>query len=339
MDNILTVHENILKVLKNEKHMSDCIKSLEEIDNEISNIGDEKDIENDIEKKYIFKNLEEQKKKLMIHKRNLENNYYIEQYICTTKKTIESYHQTNGYVFSITSFTKKDIDDVNKNIKHKYVNEILILSFILKLFNIDINIIYTELIKEEKTIKIKSKPRFYTCAMHLNQLMKQYQCKQNIAIPEELFTHLYDKLKYKKIWNIKNNDIRKSIPKKYNLFYKDTMLIKFEYFKRNKKLFLENNHTIPEPPNIFHLKEKILRRQNKIEIIYNEIMKDSPRKQFFNTPFLLYQLLLQEQYTGLDRNDFKFVYDLKWNNNCFERICKILQRRYPNENWSYTLIN
>jgi hypothetical protein len=164
----------------------------------------------------------------------------------------------------------------------------------------------------------------YDRKVHFRDTVKQYQGKQLATILPEVYEKLEEQFELHHLLEEgdKNSakEIRfKNITKEHiNIFLKE-----LEYTKHYENInLIHYNMTGKKPDNIGYLEDKLLDDFDALTDAYDRKFKHLDRKNFINTQYILYQLLLKhrhpckkEDFTMLKTIDRKHFHD---------EVCKVL---------------
>lgn len=165
-------------------------------------------------------------------------------------------------------------------------------------------------------VNISSK-YMYDPKIHFRDCIKQYQGKQNCTIPKKVYDDLEEQ--FERHYLLEGDE---STPKEIR-FAKITKNHIMMFLKElNFPKHYENVHLIHynftgiKPDDISHLEEKLLDDFDRLIELYHEKFKNIRRKNFINTQYVLYQLLMhhrhpcnKEEFIILKTVDRKFFHD------------------------------
>jgi hypothetical protein len=177
--------------------------------------------------------------------------------------------------------------------------------------------------KDINRINISSK-YMYDRKIHFRDCINQYQGKQNSSISQEVYDdlirefeshHLIEPLHMCK--NLK--DRLKNITKEHiSIFLKE-----LSYTKHYENINLIHYHlTGIKPDDIGYLEDKLLDDFDIITEAYDRIFKNLDRKNFINTQYILYQLLIRHKHP-CKKEDFSMLKTID-RKNFHDEVCKKL---------------
>ena len=142
---------------------------------------------------------------------------------------------------------------------------------------------------------------------HFIECINQYQGKQNVIIPSELYDKLEEKIGFH---DILIGDINTPTKERYSKVTKKSILSflkELGYPKQYENINLIHSRITNTPlDDIDHIRELILIDFDKISDTYDKLYANISRKNFINTQYVLYQLLCRHGHP-CDKNDFKGV--------------------------------
>lgn len=157
----------------------------------------------------------------------------------------------------------------------------------------------------------------YDRKIHFRECINQYQGKQNCAIPQKVFTDLEERFESHNMLLGDKNSSRKERYKNIKKKNIQDFLKDLGYVKQ-----YENTHliysilTTKKLDDITHLEEQLLRDFETLQNLYEKMYKNTKRKSFINTQFVLYILLLrykhpckEEDFSLLRTQDRKTFHD------------------------------
>ena len=179
-------------------------------------------------------------------------------------------------------------------------------------------------------VNISSK-YLYDRKIHFRDCIKQYQGKQNCNISTKIYTDLFTQFKNHHlilINEINDKDKLKNITKNHILVF----LKELSYSNQYENVHLIHyNLTGIKPDDISHLEGILLDDFDILTELYDNKFKDINRKNFINTQYVLYQLLLRhkhvckkEDFIILKTIDRKYFHD---------EICKSL---FEHLGWNFS---
>ena len=190
-------------------------------------------------------------------------------------------------------------------------------------------LLHTSAYKDIDRINISAKYT-YDRKVHFRDCINQYQGKQNSTIDTSVYVKITDQLqKHHLLVGNKSTckEVRfKNISKEHiHIFLKE-----LEYTKHYENINLIHYHlTGKKPDDISYLEDRLLHDFDLLVELYDKIFKSKPgfdRKNFINTQYVLYQLLLRykhpckkEDFTILKTVDRKSFHD-DITKICFEEL-------------------
>lgn len=339
----------------NKKKLSEYKKQLDNLNKMLllNNITD--NIKNNIEN-----NIEDLKKFI----NNIEMDYTYNFYVMETSCILDKYRESLNSPIVIDFMSSKNTKNTNTdkiideylNIYKKYNIE---FDYIKKL-NINcsicnsINIIYKDNLKlcldcgNENTILLQTSsykdserinivPKYhYDRKAHFKDCINQYQGKQQVNIPEEVYYKLINQFELNHILvGDKNDSLHyrcKNINKKQiNIFLKELKLSKYY----EDSIYIYNYLTGKKINDISHIEKQIINDFETLLVAYDNYNKENKieRKSFINIQYVLMQLLIKHKHK-VNKDDFNI---LKTNDRqrFHDQICKELFKRLG---WNFTCI-
>ena len=308
--------------------------------------------------------LENSYKNLLKYIEDIENETQYNFYIIRTVEILEEYKEILNEPVKL-SFLGKHSNKSNKNkenIINKYMkiaNEYIIIDDLHKNNNTDkiickncnnkkdfeiidnsiyiCNVCYNQQIIQYNSsysdilrINISSK-YMYDRKIHFRDCIKQYQGKQNCTISTKIYTDLFTQFNNHHL--ILNNELHdkdklKNITKNHILVF----LKELSYSNHYENVHLIHyNLTGIKPDDISYLEGILLDDFDILTELYDKKFKDINRKNFINTQYVLYQLLLRhkhvckkEDFIILKTIDRKYFHD---------EICKSL---FEHLGWNFS---
>ena len=337
--NILTINSKILKNFKDEK------KKINEYKIQLESIN--KSLELPTIKTRLKDTLLKSKDNLEKHINDIENNVSLNFYIADTAEILDKYREILNSPMKINFMGKstkenKDKEElilkyveiankyVNININKKYKGKIICKNCKSKDFDIFDNNIHVcincsaqQIImknissyKDVDRVNISSK-YIYDRRIHFRDCINQYQGKQNSTIPQKIYDDLEQQFKLHYLL-IGDENTPKNI--RFQNILKDHIHIflkELNYTKHYENInLIYYNFTGKKPDDISHLEDKLLEDFDILTEYYDKNYKHIDRKNFINTQFVMYQLLLkakhpckQEDFTILKTLDRKTFHD------------------------------
>lgn len=160
--------------------------------------------------------------------------------------------------------------------------------------------------KDNDRINITSK-YCYDRKIHFRDCINQYQGKQNSNIPQKIYDQLENQFElHHLLVGDKNTpkEIRfQNITKKHiSIFLKE-----LDYTNHNENInLIHYNMTGKKPDDIGYLEDKLLEDFDTLTELYDKKFKHIDRKNFINTQYVLYQLLLRHKHR-CDKEDFAML--------------------------------
>ena len=341
-NNFKKQHTDIYIYKKRLSDIEDSLKNLE-LNNKNKHI-----LENSY--KYLLKYIED-----------LENETQYNFYIIRTVEILEEYKELLNEPIKLSFLGKNNKNNKNKvNIINKYMeiaNEYIIIDNLPKNkekiickncnnkkdFEIIDNSIYIcnvcynqQLIQYNSSysdvlrINISSK-YMYDRKVHFRDCIKQYQGKQNCNISTKIYTDLFTQFNNHHLIlknEINDKDKFKNITKNHILVF----LKELSYSNQYENVHLIHyNLTGIKPDDISHLEGILLDDFDVLTELYDNKFKDINRKNFINTQYVLYQLLLRHKHS-CKKEDFIILktIDRKY---FHDEICKSL---FEHLGWNFS---
>lgn len=177
--------------------------------------------------------------------------------------------------------------------------------------------------KDINRINISSK-YMYDRKIHFRDCINQYQGKQNSSISQEVYDDLIREFEshhlIEPLQTCKNpKDRLKHITKEHiSIFLKE-----LSYTKHYENINLIHYHlTGIKPDDIGYLEDKLLDDFDIITEAYDRIFKNLDRKNFINTQYILYQLLIRHKHP-CKKEDFSMLKTID-RKNFHDEVCKKL---------------
>lgn len=177
--------------------------------------------------------------------------------------------------------------------------------------------------KDINRINISSK-YMYDRKIHFRDCINQYQGKQNSSISQDVYDSLIKQFESHHLIEpeseCKNSKDRfKHITKEHiSIFLKE---LSFTKHYENINL-IHYNLTGIKPDDIGYLEDKLLDDFDVITEAYDRIFKNLDRKNFINTQYILFQLLLRHKHP-CKKEDFSMLKTID-RKNFHDEVCKIL---------------
>jgi len=177
--------------------------------------------------------------------------------------------------------------------------------------------------KDINRINISTK-YMYDRKIHFRDCINQYQGKQNSSISQEVYDDLIREFEshhlIEPVSEGKNSKERfKNITKEHiSIFLKE-----LSYTKHYENInLIHYNLTGIKPDDIGYLEDKLLDDFDIITEAYDRIFKNLDRKNFINTQYILYQLLIRHKHP-CKKEDFSMLKTID-RKNFHDEVCKIL---------------
>jgi hypothetical protein len=177
--------------------------------------------------------------------------------------------------------------------------------------------------KDINRINISSK-YMYDRKIHFRDCINQYQGKQNSSISQDVYDSLIKQFESHHLIepeiDCKNSKERfKNITKEHiSIFLKE---LSFTKHYENINL-IHYNLTGMKPDDIGYLEDKLLDDFDVITEAYDRIFKNLDMKNFINTQYILFQLLLRHKHP-CKKEDFSMLKTID-RKNFHDEVCKIL---------------
>jgi hypothetical protein len=195
-------------------------------------------------------------------------------------------------------------------------------------------LLHTSSYKDIDRINISAKYT-YDRKVHFRDCINQYQGKQNSTIDPTVYTSLLDQFrKHHLLFGTKktpNEERCKNITKEHiHLFLKE-----LEYTKHYENVnLIHYQMTGKKPDDITYLEDRLLDDFDSLTDLYDKKFKNKPgfdRKNFINTQYVLYQLLVRYQHL-CNKKDFTILktIDRKSFHDDIAKIC------FEELNWNHT---
>ena len=170
--------------------------------------------------------------------------------------------------------------------------------------------------KDIDRVNISSK-YIYDRRIHFRDCINQYQGKQNSTIPQKVYDDLEEQFELHHLLvgdknTPKNIRFQNILKEHIHIFLKE-----LNYSKHYENVnLIHYNITGKKPDDISHLEDKLLEDFDILTELYDKNYKHIDRKNFINTQFVMYQLLLKfkhpcnkEDFTILKTLDRKTFHD------------------------------
>ena len=177
--------------------------------------------------------------------------------------------------------------------------------------------------KDINRINISSK-YMYDRKIHFRDCINQYQGKQNSSISQDVYDDLIREFESHHLVEAdsKNKNAKerfKNITKEHiSIFLKE-----LSYTKHYENInLIHYNLTGIKPDDIGYLEDKLLDDFDIITEAYDRIFKNLDRKNFINTQYILFQLLIRHKHP-CKKEDFSMLKTID-RKNFHDEVCKIL---------------
>lgn len=163
----------------------------------------------------------------------------------------------------------------------------------------------------------------YDRKIHFRDCIKQYQGKQNSTIPKEIYDKLEEQFELHHLLEGDKNspkEVRfKNITKEHvNIFLKELGFTK--HYENNN--LIHYNITGKKPDDIGYLEDKLLNDFDLLTEAYDKKYKHLDRKNFINTQYVLYQLLVKHRHP-CNKEDFSILKTID-RKHFHDEICRVL---------------
>jgi ribosomal protein S24E len=177
--------------------------------------------------------------------------------------------------------------------------------------------------KDINRINISSK-YMYDRKIHFRDCINQYQGKQNSNISQKVYDDLIQQFESHHL--IEPESKHKNSKERFKNITKEhvSMFLKeLSYTKHYENVnLIHYNLTGIKPDDIGYLEDKLLDDFDVITEAYDRLFKHLDRKNFINTQYILYQLLLRHKHT-CKKEDFSMLKTID-RKNFHDEICKVL---------------
>ena len=175
--------------------------------------------------------------------------------------------------------------------------------------------------KDINRVNISSK-YCYDRRVHFRDSVNQYQGKQNSFISPTVYSELIKQFELHQLVNTEEKDNKKKFSriKKEHLFI---FLKELGYTKHYENInLIYYNITGVKPDDIGYLESKLMNDFDTITEAYDRLFKHLDRKNFINTQYILYQLLMKHKHP-CKKEDFSMLKTID-RKNFHDEICKVL---------------
>jgi ribosomal protein S24E len=177
--------------------------------------------------------------------------------------------------------------------------------------------------KDINRINISSK-YMYDRKIHFRDCINQYQGKQNSNISQKVYDDLIQQFESHHL--IEPESKHKNSKERFKNITKEhvSMFLKeLSYTKHYENVnLIHYNLTGIKPDDIGYLEDKLLDDFDVITEAYDRLFKHLDRKNFINTQYILYQLLLRHKHP-CKKEDFSMLKTID-RKNFHDEICKVL---------------
>jgi len=341
---ILVIDQKIKKkFLGEQKELPKLTKNLEELYKTYRSEG-----LSDRIKQIVGKNIEELNSKIL----NISNMYDYDFYIAETSKYIEEYKIIlktpikMSFMGKKTKSNKKKKEVINKYLEKAQKYTSIKIEFKKqkdkmvcnncdnkKFFDVEENCIYicvqcgsqqqllshTSSYKDINRVNISSKYT-YDRKVHFRDCINQYQGKQNSTIDVKVYIDLEDQFGRHHLLITGENVSKKKRFSKITKYHIHLFLKELDYAKHFENInLIYYNMTGRKLDDISYIEDMLLGDFDTLATLYDKMFKNKPgfdRKNFINTQYVLYQLLLKnkhqckkEDFTILKTVDRKSFHD------------------------------
>lgn len=175
--------------------------------------------------------------------------------------------------------------------------------------------------KDINRVNISSK-YCYDRRVHFRDCINQYQGKQNSYISPTVYSDIIKQFELHQLINLDETDNKKKFSriKKEHLYI---FLKELGYTKHYENInLIYYNITGVKPDDIGYLESKLMNDFDTITEAYDRLFKHLDRKNFINTQYILYQLLVRHKHP-CKKEDFSMLKTID-RKNFHDEICKIL---------------
>ena len=209
------------------------------------------------------------------------------KYIDISSYNSQSSHKTNAKCFSCGDKNNLEINDDNG------------ISICLNCGNQQGIMMHTSSYKDVDRVNISTKYT-YDRKVHFRDCIKQYQGKQNSAVSDIVYKELENEFKKHHLL-VLSAKTRKQKFKNITRAHIMLFLKELGHTKHYENhILIHSVLTDKKPDNISHLEAKLLHDFDKLTELYDKVYKSGPqqieRRNFINTQYVLYQLLLRHKH-------------------------------------------
>jgi hypothetical protein len=148
----------------------------------------------------------------------------------------------------------------------------------------------------------------YDRRTHFRDCINQYQGKQNVCVETKVYDDLCEQLRLHGL--IPEDYLSLSKSEAFQDISKEQILIflkELGYTKHYEDVVLIHHQLTGKPtPDVSHLENDLLRDFDALTELYDKKYKNSERKNFINTQYVLYQLLRRHKYP-CKKEDFNIL--------------------------------
>ena len=132
----------------------------------------------------------------------------------------------------------------------------------------------------------------YARNIHFRDCINQYQGKQNSTIDDVIYKDLEEQFKLHHLLGATGNRFKNITKEHIMIFLKD-----LNYTKHYENVnLIHHNITGIKPDDITHLEDHLMSDFDTLVNLYDECYKNITRKNFINTQYVLYQLLMRHKH-------------------------------------------
>ena len=357
--NILTINTKILENFKEE------FEKIDDYKNRLIYINKTLEIKN-IRQRVLI-SLQKSKEELEKHINDIENNISLNFYLTETSELLEKFKEILNAPMKVnflgksskTNKEKQKIINEYLNIANKYVNiDLEIIERKEKIickncenkkdFDILDGNIYVCVICSAQQVIMKNVSSYrdidrvnitskylYDRKIHFRDCINQYQGKQNSTIHQKVYDDLEKQfeLHHLLVGDKTSTKIIRfgNITKEHiSIFLKE-----LEYTKHYENInLIHYNITSKKPDDIGYLEDKLLEDFDILTELYDKNFKHIDRKNFINTQYVLYQLLLRHKHP-CNKSDFSILKTVD-RKTFHDDVMKIL---FTELGWNFTFVS
>ncbi len=179
--------------------------------------------------------------------------------------------------------------------------------------------------KDINRINISSK-YMYDRKIHFRDCINQYQGKQNSCIPQDVYDSLIKQFESHHLIPPEKDESQQNTKERFKNITKEHISIflkELSFTKHYENInLIHYNLTGIKPDDIGYLEDKLLNDFDIITEAYDRIFKNLDRKNFINTQYILFQLLLKHKHP-CKKEDFSMLKTID-RKNFHDEICRIL---------------